>query len=610
MFESILLTAFVMGLISASSLPMGAITAAFWRPSDRVTAMLMAFGGGALLAALTIDLVAASVEEGHFYALAFGAVVGGLLFTSLNQLVNDYGGFLRKASTTIYHLRRKQHQQIRQIISRIHQVRLFHNLPTADFKAIAPSVRIIHYRQREAIYRKGDPPDTFYIIDQGRVELFDPAAEERVETLDRYSVFGWHACLTSAPNAFNAIAAADATVWAIPKHAIDTLLLNSPQFQQEVHLLLRSGELTGYLQKHHGLSGQAAEDWSDQAAHELIQRGVLPAAVEVERMSQQVMERFPQLKRLPPLFRDLPFEELQMLAHSLIHKRYDQGETFFHQNTRSDRAFIIASGAVNLIDPITTLRKTVSLSENDTFGFYSMLTGGGHSATAMATRETWVWELRRSDFLDLLKSEPVFAQRYRAFLQQGEAVRYLESRHLNSEQAARWSRSALRSLDSGAALPLAADVALEMRSNHAAPLAIWLGITLDGIPESLVIGASLINSNISLSLIAGLFLSNYPEALSSSSGMREQGFGFRRILVMWTSLMLFTGIGAALGNIFFVNATPAIFALVEGVAAGAMLTMIAETMMPEAYFKGGSVVGMSTLAGFLVAIFFKTLETV
>ena len=138
-----LLTAFVMGLISASSLPMGAITAAFWRPSDRVTAMLMAFGGGALLAALTIDLVAASVEEGHFYALAFGAVVGGLLFTSLNQLVNDYGGFLRKASTTIYHLRRKQHQQIRQIISRIHQVRLFHNLPTADFKAIAPSVRIM-----------------------------------------------------------------------------------------------------------------------------------------------------------------------------------------------------------------------------------------------------------------------------------------------------------------------------------------------------------------------------------------------------------------------------------------------------------------------------------
>jgi len=39
-----------------------------------------------------------------------------------------------------------------------------------------------------------------------------------------------------------------------------------------------------------------------------------------------------------------------------------------------------------------------------------------------------------------------------------------------------------------------------------------------------------------------------------------------------------------------------------------MLTMIAETMMPEAYFKGGSVVGLSTLLGFLVAIFFTTLH--
>jgi zinc transporter ZupT len=92
--------------------------------------------------------------------------------------------------------------------------------------------------------------------------------------------------------------------------------------------------------------------------------------------------------------------------------------------------------------------------------------------------------------------------------------------------------------------------------------------------------------------------------------MREQGFGYRRIVLMWSSLMLLTGVGAAAGNVFFVNASPAVFALVEGIAAGAMLTMIAETMLPEAYFKGGSVVGMSTLSGFLVAIFFKTLETV
>ena len=72
--------------------------------------------------------------------------------------------------------------------------------------------------------------------------------------------------------------------------------------------------------------------------------------------------------------------------------------------------------------------------------------------------------------------------------------------------------------------------------------------------------------------------------------------------------MVLTGIGAALGSVFFVGAGPHAFALVEGIAAGAMLTMIAQTMAPEAYLKAGPVVGMSTLMGFLAAIFFKTLE--
>lgn len=101
---------------------------------------------------------------------------------------------------------------------------------------------------------------------------------------------------------------------------------------------------------------------------------------------------------------------------------------------------------------------------------------------------------------------------------------------------------------------------------------------------------------------------NYPEALSSSVGMRQQGLSFNRILFMWTSLMVITGIGAALGNMFFAGAEPFVFTLVEGIAAGAMLTMIAQTMLPEAYFKGGSIIGFSTLLGFLAAIFFKTLE--
>jgi hypothetical protein len=93
------------------------------------------------------------------------------------------------------------------------------------------------------------------------------------------------------------------------------------------------------------------------------------------------------------------------------------------------------------------------------------------------------------------------------------------------------------------------DCRIRLSLHKGAPFAIWLGILLDGIPVSLVIGASMVQAQINYSLIGGLFLSNYPEALSSSIGMRQHGFPFRRILFMWTALMVITGIGAAFGII-------------------------------------------------------------
>ena len=95
----VVITAFTMGIISDCALPLGAITALFWTPGDRVAAALVAFGGGALLAALTIDLVVPAFDRGHYFSLATGCMIGGVLFFILNEIINDYGGFLRKAST-------------------------------------------------------------------------------------------------------------------------------------------------------------------------------------------------------------------------------------------------------------------------------------------------------------------------------------------------------------------------------------------------------------------------------------------------------------------------------------------------------------------------------
>lgn len=609
MFESIILTAFVLGLISALSLPMGAVTTFFWKPSDRVIAILMAFGGGALLAALTIDLVASAVDKGHFHTLAIGAVIGGLMFVGLNRIVNDYGGFLRKASTTVYYLRRKQHEWLKHIAKHLQRVDLFQVLKSPDLRILAASIHSIDVKKGSWIYQCGDPSDSLYIIMSGAVDLINPRDHiHPPERLKKHDVFGWRALITGSPNSYSAFALTDVTLLVLPRQAFEILNQNSSEARQKVHLMLRSEDILSYLQQDQGLNQQQAEEWLNQATSSLISSGVVPPAIKVRRHRHTFHNKLEYMQHIP-LTQGLSQAAQEQISSRLIFKRYEGGTSFYHQNEPADRMFIIETGEVHLFGANINRRGPQVLKDSDAFGDISMITGANHSVTAIAASDTAVWELRKSDFDELLVELPELLDRVRTYIHRAGADGYLVGRHeMDEENTTRWMRRAMRNIDAGRPIPAASDIRREISENKGAPLAIWLGITLDGIPESLVIGASMIDHQIEISLIVALFLSNYPEALSSSIGMRKQGFSKSRILIMWSSLMLFTGVGAALGSVFFIGASPASYALIQGVAAGAMLTMIAETMLPEAYFKGGSVVGMSTLLGFLVAIFSKTLE--
>jgi CRP-like cAMP-binding protein len=608
--ESVAWSAFLMGIFSACSLPLGALTIRFWRPDDRTTAVLMAFGGGALLAALTIDLVGSALQSGHLNALAVGAVLGGLLFAGLNQVVNDFGGFLRKASTTVYHLRRIEHQRVKRIATQIGRTDLFSDLSRREYKALAPSVRELRVERGSTIYQAGDPADAMFVVAAGTVELCNPAKDAApVEPVHAHEVFGWLSCITGAPTSDTAVATTGVTLWVIPKSAVDALILNSPELTQRVHRLLRSPEIPRYLIERHGMAPDAARAWLDDASHTLLACGRVPPALPVRRNREGFRERLPEIRRFP-LIQGLPPEEEELVLDRLVHKTCRRGQTLFHQNAPASRMFFIEHGRVSLVDPLTRHRDPVVMRDNDAFGGLSLLMGACHTTTAVATDDTTVWELRRRDLDELLRRAPALAQRVRDFVAGNAAVAYLTERQdLSADQAERWCRSALRALAAHQPLPAASTLNRTHRESPGAPLAIFLGMTLDGIPESVVIGASISHSAVSFSLIVGLFLANYPEALSSSAGMRQQGMSVRRIVVMWSALMLMTGAIAAAGSLFFVGADPHAFALVEGLAAGAMLTMIAETMLPEAYLKGGSVIGLSTLFGFLVAIYSKTLES-
>ena len=157
------------------------------------------------------------------------------------------------------------------------------------------------------------------------------------------------------------------------------------------------------------------------------------------------------------------------------------------------------------------------------------------------------------------------------------------------------------------------------KHNNNATFAIWLGILLDSIPESLIIGISFLTmiqnkgQNIEFShiipymLIFGLFLSNLPESLSSSIGMKQQGLSIKKYFTSGGTIVLITAIGSSIGYVISdVIPKYLCFIFLQGSAAGSMLTMIASAFFPEAiHLSDEDNTGLSTLIGFLSILLCK-----
>jgi ZIP family zinc transporter len=143
---------------------------------------------------------------------------------------------------------------------------------------------------------------------------------------------------------------------------------------------------------------------------------------------------------------------------------------------------------------------------------------------------------------------------------------------------------------------------------HSGATAIMLGIVLDGIPESAVIGLSLIDGGVSLTVIAAVFVSNLPEGLVATSGMHKGGWEEKSIWRLWAAVAAASAIAAALGFGIFDNTSDALVGFVMAFAAGAILTMLADTMMPEAFEDAGPAVGLVTTLGFGLAFLLQSVE--
>ena len=133
-------------------------------------------------------------------------------------------------------------------------------------------------------------------------------------------------------------------------------------------------------------------------------------------------------------------------------------------------------------------------------------------------------------------------------------------------------------------------------------LGIVLGTVLDGVPESMVIGLTIFQGGaVGAAYLTAVFISNLPESISSTSGLLSAGWKKSRILWMWVAIALISGLASLAGYGLFQDSPPSTVAFVLAFAGGAILTMLANTMMPEAYEHGGKLVGVVTTLGFAVA---------
>ncbi|MBI2323541.1 MAG: cyclic nucleotide-binding domain-containing protein [Chloroflexi bacterium] len=422
------LDAFVSGLAAAASLVVGAVLGIWLRPGHGAVAAVMSFGAGALLAALSFELIEPAFEHGGIVPLTLGFLGGAALFVAVNGALDPAGGFLRKASTAEVFLRRRRRAEIETILDGLSRVGVLRALPAAEVQALAPRAEPMDVPAGATVFAEGESGDALYVVVSGELEVL--SGEERVATIGPGEVVGEMALVTGEERTATVRATSDASLLRIEKADFDRLVAASP-----------------------------------------------PLAMAVSRL----------------------------LAERL-------GATSARQ------------------------------------------------AEAEAEARRWRAEARGAVEAHALRASPI------------------DHRAIASERGG------------------------------SAAVGIYVGLFLDAIPESLAIGALTVGAaSFNLPFIAALFLSDLPEAMSSSVIMRRIGYGPLRIVLLWGGLTLLTGLGAVAGNLAFAGASPFALAVIFALAAGAMLAMLAQTAMPEAYEQGGWVVGIATVLGFLTAYLMKTL---
>ena len=300
------------------------------------------------------------------------------------------------------------------------------------------------------------------------------------------------------------------------------------------------------------------------------------------------------------LMRHLPPEEVESILPRVKQYHLEAGDTLFHAGDPSNALYIVADGLVQVVGESSGDGQATAIAElgkGTAFGEMGLISGGSRTATVRSHSGADLLQIDKDDFNALIAADEVLAQAVRR-LSHERAINNLSKGGTNSST---WAKVATDNLDY---ISTSEKNKMLHEAGHGAGLAIVLGNILDTIPGCMVIGASFESfSNLSFTLMFGMFLGGIPESASSAGMLTKAGYKPRFIFGLWTIVLLTGMVAAVAGKIFLGSSHSHSAVFFEAVAGGAVLALVSHAMIPEAIHQGGSMVVLPTVAGFLFALF-------
>lgn len=299
------------------------------------------------------------------------------------------------------------------------------------------------------------------------------------------------------------------------------------------------------------------------------------------------------------LFHRLPLPLAMKLVPEMELHSYPAGAVLCREGDDGDKLFCIIDGNVTIS---RNSQQLAELGPGDTFGEMALITRQPRNATAEISTAARIYAIPHGLFQQVLRESPALREETEALVaKRCDAL----AASGTADGAKLWKKNSLSYLNRMKIRASGKEVdrlAAELIRKKNIALAIWLGILLDSIPASLLIGIHLAEAGqVSAVLLGGILLADLPESLTCASHMYRGGIRYSRVLLLWSSLCLLTGVGAAGGALLRDTIPTALFLLLQGIAGGAMLGSIIEAMIPDAADWNKKTAALGTLAGFAAA---------